>query len=148
MQCHQGHAVCEKCYLKLKECPHCRSLYVGTRNFVLEELITKLKGLTFNKSPVANTENVPENNGAKNTNEAPDYADRPVNVPLMRTPPESPSLTNQLEMSTGIFLDFYFMSILIIFFFIFQLWQAYMKYLTELLFFQHRYKAKDCTFAE
>lgn len=45
LQCSQGHAVCEACQLKLTECPHCRGVYVGTRNYVLEAVIAKLKRL-------------------------------------------------------------------------------------------------------
>lgn len=45
LQCSQGHAVCEACQVKLSECPHCRGVYVGTRNYVLEAVIAKLKRL-------------------------------------------------------------------------------------------------------
>lgn len=43
IQCSQGHAVCETCRLKLTDCPHCRACYTGTRNYVLEAVISKLK---------------------------------------------------------------------------------------------------------
>lgn len=79
LQCSQGHAVCEKCQLQLTECPHCRGVYVGTRNYVLEEVIAKLKRLNSttciglgdedvgSKSDLLSTE-------TKSTNEAPSDA--------------------------------------------------------------------------
>lgn len=46
LQCSQGHSVCEKCHKKLSnECPQCRSAYVGTRNYILEEMVKQLKHL-------------------------------------------------------------------------------------------------------
>lgn len=53
MQCTQGHAVCEKCQTQLSECPHCRGAYVGTRNYVLEEVIAKLKVFVDNDTAAA-----------------------------------------------------------------------------------------------
>lgn len=38
--------MCEKCHLQLNNaCPQCRSGYVGTRNYLLEEVIKHLKHL-------------------------------------------------------------------------------------------------------
>lgn len=46
LQCSQGHSVCEKCHKKIgNECPQCRSHYVGTRNYVLEEMVKQLRQL-------------------------------------------------------------------------------------------------------
>lgn len=46
IQCSQGHSVCEKCYRQLNnECPQCRSQFVGTRNYLLEDIIKQLKAL-------------------------------------------------------------------------------------------------------
>lgn len=46
-QCSQGHSVCEKCYRQLgtaaAQCPQCRSTFVGTRNYILEDLVKQLK---------------------------------------------------------------------------------------------------------
>lgn len=70
LQCSQGHAVCEACQVKLSECPHCRGVYVGTRNYVLEAVIAKLKRLRT-------TDNLnlgDEEEEIKSTNEAPEVA--------------------------------------------------------------------------
>ncbi len=74
LQCSQGHAVCEACQLKLTECPHCRGVYVGTRNYVLEAVIAKLKRLrtTENINLGDDDDDVPVE--LKSTNEAPDDA--------------------------------------------------------------------------
>lgn len=46
LQCSQGHSVCEECHLHLNnECPQCRGPFVGTRNYVLEEMVKQLKHL-------------------------------------------------------------------------------------------------------
>lgn len=46
LQCSQGHSVCEECHLHLNnECPQCRGPFVGTRNYVLEEVVKQLKHL-------------------------------------------------------------------------------------------------------
>ncbi|KAG4079542.1 hypothetical protein HA402_010374 [Bradysia odoriphaga] len=72
LQCSQGHAVCEACQLKLTECPHCRGVYVGTRNYVLEQVIAKLKLLrtTDNINWVDQNDDAPGE--TKSTNEAPE----------------------------------------------------------------------------
>lgn len=45
-QCSQGHSVCERCKGHLNnECPQCRGPFVGTRNYVLEEMVKQLKQL-------------------------------------------------------------------------------------------------------
>lgn len=43
LQCPAGHAVCEKCSTQMIECPQCRLKYTGTRNYVMEEVISKFK---------------------------------------------------------------------------------------------------------
>lgn len=50
LQCSQGHSVCEGCVLKIhhhlkNECPQCRGAFVGTRNYILEEMVKQLKHL-------------------------------------------------------------------------------------------------------
>lgn len=50
LQCSQGHSVCEECVLKIhqhtnNECPQCRGAFVGTRNYILEEMVKQLKHL-------------------------------------------------------------------------------------------------------
>lgn len=71
LQCSQGHAVCEACQLKLSECPHCRGVYVGTRNYVLEAVIAKLKHLrTTDNLNLGDDDD--DSRDTKSTNEAPD----------------------------------------------------------------------------
>lgn len=48
-QCEQGHAVCQNCRRKLTNCPVCRGLFYGTRNYVMEELIEKMKRSNVSK---------------------------------------------------------------------------------------------------
>uniref|UniRef100_A0A336MUL6 CSON007745 protein n=1 Tax=Culicoides sonorensis TaxID=179676 RepID=A0A336MUL6_CULSO len=63
LQCRSGHAMCESCHEKLKECPVCKEVLIGTRNFVMEEMIKKLRRLSTGAlmsldddvSPVATT---------------------------------------------------------------------------------------------
>lgn len=51
LQCSQGHSVCEGCVDKINrslnhnECPQCRGAFVGTRNYILEEMVKQLKQL-------------------------------------------------------------------------------------------------------
>ncbi|XP_055715923.1 E3 ubiquitin-protein ligase SIAH1B-like isoform X1 [Phlebotomus papatasi] len=45
MMCQKGHAVCQKCYPHLEQCPLCCARYLGTRNFILEEIISELNRL-------------------------------------------------------------------------------------------------------
>lgn len=50
LQCSQGHSVCEGCVKKIhrhlnNECPQCRGAFVGTRNYILEEMCKQLKHL-------------------------------------------------------------------------------------------------------
>lgn len=50
LQCTQGHSVCEGCVKKINqhlknECPQCRGAFVGTRNYILEEMVKQLKHL-------------------------------------------------------------------------------------------------------
>lgn len=50
LQCSQGHSVCEGCVKKIhrhlnNECPQCRGAFVGTRNYILEEMVKQLKAL-------------------------------------------------------------------------------------------------------
>lgn len=50
LQCNQGHSVCEGCVVKIhqhlnNECPQCRGPFVGTRNYILEEMVKQLKHL-------------------------------------------------------------------------------------------------------
>lgn len=50
LQCSQGHSVCEGCVRKINrhlnnECPQCRGAFVGTRNYILEEMVKQLKHL-------------------------------------------------------------------------------------------------------
>lgn len=49
LQCSQGHSVCEACVQKISrinnECPQCRGAFVGTRNYILEEMVKQLKHL-------------------------------------------------------------------------------------------------------
>lgn len=71
LQCSQGHAVCEACHQKLTECPHCRGVYVGTRNYVLEAVIAKLKLLRPTDNLWGDT-NDDGQGETKSTNEAPE----------------------------------------------------------------------------
>lgn len=48
MQCPAGHAVCETCSTQMIECPQCRLKYTGTRNYVMEEVISKFKKMNVN----------------------------------------------------------------------------------------------------
>lgn len=50
LQCSQGHSVCEGCVKQINrhlknECPQCRGAFVGTRNYILEEMVKQLKHL-------------------------------------------------------------------------------------------------------
>lgn len=73
LQCSQGHAVCEACQLKLTECPHCRGVYVGTRNYVLEAVIAKLKLLRNTDNTINWGDKNDDIQGeTKSTNEAPE----------------------------------------------------------------------------
>lgn len=45
VQCMKGHSVCIVCSQDLDRCPICREVYLGTRNFALEDVIRKLKEL-------------------------------------------------------------------------------------------------------
>lgn len=51
MMCHSGHGVCEKCQKMMTECPQCRSAYTGTRNYMMEQLVTKLKKVKIQFEP-------------------------------------------------------------------------------------------------
>lgn len=53
MMCHSGHGVCEKCQKMLKECPQCRSAYTGTRNYMMEQLVLKLKKIKIQLEPTS-----------------------------------------------------------------------------------------------
>lgn len=44
-QCNEGHHVCGRCKARLDLCPVCRSLFFGTRNYAMEELIANIKKL-------------------------------------------------------------------------------------------------------
>ncbi|XP_063710009.1 uncharacterized protein LOC134838413 [Culicoides brevitarsis] len=46
LQCTQGHAICETCHEKLDNCPVCKEELKGTRNFVMEEMVKKLRRLS------------------------------------------------------------------------------------------------------
>lgn len=48
LQCPAGHAVCETCSTQMVECPQCRLKYTGTRNYVMEEVISKFKKMNVN----------------------------------------------------------------------------------------------------
>lgn len=48
LQCPAGHAVCENCSTQMIECPQCRLKYTGTRNYVMEEVISKFKKMNVN----------------------------------------------------------------------------------------------------
>lgn len=48
LQCPAGHAVCETCSTQMSECPQCRLKYTGTRNYVMEEVISKFKKMNVN----------------------------------------------------------------------------------------------------
>lgn len=76
-QCSQGHAVCETCQPKLNNaCPHCRGIYTGTRNYVLEEVIAKLKRFRSNDNINFDEDETqqPQTDESKSTNEAPENA--------------------------------------------------------------------------
>ncbi|GBP68119.1 E3 ubiquitin-protein ligase sina, partial [Eumeta japonica] len=45
LQCNEGHHVCGRCKARLDLCPVCRSLFFGTRNYALEELIANVRKL-------------------------------------------------------------------------------------------------------
>lgn len=79
LQCSQGHAVCEKCQQQLTECPHCRGSYMGTRNYVLEEVIDKLKKIGGTNLLAS----MHQKTAAKSTNEAPPNANT---IPLPPNP--------------------------------------------------------------
>lgn len=74
LQCSQGHAVCEACQLKLTECPTCRGVYVGTRNYILEAVIAKLKLLHTNDNINIRDSDDEQRGEIKSTNEAPENA--------------------------------------------------------------------------
>lgn len=38
--------MCEQCHGKLRECPVCKEVLIGTRNFVMEEVVKKLRRLS------------------------------------------------------------------------------------------------------
>lgn len=62
IQCSQGHSVCEKCHRQLQnECPQCRSHFVGTRNYLLEDIVKQLKQLK--QYACANTSTSDSENG-------------------------------------------------------------------------------------
>lgn len=83
LQCSQGHAICEKCSLKLTECPYCGSLYCGTRNYVMEDVMAKLRGL--NVDALCKKNAAGEDEEVASTKEAPDNADQPILLePLLR----------------------------------------------------------------
>lgn len=76
LQCSQGHAVCEACQVKLTECPSCRGVYVGTRNYVLEQVIAKLKVLRNTDSTINWGDRTDDIQGEpKSTNEAPEESE-------------------------------------------------------------------------
>lgn len=42
-QCNEGHHVCGSCKARLNLCPVCRSMFFGTRNYAMEELIANVR---------------------------------------------------------------------------------------------------------
>lgn len=71
LQCSQGHSVCEECVLKIhhhlnNECPQCRGAFVGTRNYILEEMVKQLKHLKASVM-VKKTDTVHGNDSNANT---------------------------------------------------------------------------------
>lgn len=81
LQCSQGHAVCEKCSSKLNECPHCRSPYYGTRNYVMEDVIAKLRRLNVETLRIKDEITSAASSltsATTTTKEAPDNADQPI----------------------------------------------------------------------
>lgn len=44
-QCNEGHHVCGRCKARLNQCPVCRALFFGTRNYAMEELIANVRKL-------------------------------------------------------------------------------------------------------
>ncbi|XP_048006252.1 uncharacterized protein LOC125241698 [Leguminivora glycinivorella] len=44
-QCNEGHHVCGRCKARLSQCPVCRALFFGTRNYAMEELIANVRKL-------------------------------------------------------------------------------------------------------
>lgn len=50
MQCSQGHSVCERCYSLLTQCPTCRSIFTGARNYALEDVVAKINNTEKKKS--------------------------------------------------------------------------------------------------
>ncbi|XP_037963899.2 E3 ubiquitin-protein ligase siah-1 [Plutella xylostella] len=44
-QCNEGHHVCGRCKVRLDQCPVCRALFFGTRNYAMEELIANVRKL-------------------------------------------------------------------------------------------------------
>lgn len=66
--------MCEACQLKLAECPHCRGVYVGTRNYVLEAVISKLKRFRAIDNFIRLGDDDDEISTNQSTNEAPEDA--------------------------------------------------------------------------
>lgn len=70
LQCSQGHSVCEGCVKKINrhlnnECPQCRGAFVGTRNYILEEMVKQLTHLKASVM-VKKTETTSANNSNAN----------------------------------------------------------------------------------
>lgn len=75
LQCSQGHAVCEQCRTRLNECPSCRAPFTGTRNYLLEGLISKLNKNKSGNKKVASVKEPSTTAVVQSTNEAPPNAD-------------------------------------------------------------------------
>ncbi|XP_055299867.1 uncharacterized protein LOC129567237 isoform X2 [Sitodiplosis mosellana] len=79
LQCSQGHSVCEGCVKKINrnlnhnECPQCRGAFVGTRNYILEEMVKQLKQLKasvmIKKTDKTDTAGTSDQNANKVSNE-------------------------------------------------------------------------------
>ncbi|XP_063633785.1 uncharacterized protein LOC134804612 [Cydia splendana] len=96
-QCNEGHHVCGRCKARLSQCPVCRALFFGTRNYAMEELIANVRKLrafklggkvtTGSSGSGSNTpaEDAASGDQDNNTAEDEDNASDP-NLPALRAP--------------------------------------------------------------
>ncbi|GAB0099219.1 Zinc finger, RING/FYVE/PHD-type [Sergentomyia squamirostris] len=47
MQCKAGHALCENCANQVNRCPQCNKEFLGTRNFILEDIIYQFQQMNL-----------------------------------------------------------------------------------------------------
>lgn len=58
LQCSLGHSVCEGCHTKQlnSECVQCRQPFIGTRNFLLEEMVKQLKRMKYTAAATSSSQ--------------------------------------------------------------------------------------------